>query len=178
MRLCVTIGHFHPLFVSDSMLFPLMQHEQAERVTIALRALLELMFMAVSRSKTSSSNNELPNVRDQLVSLERNDRELQLLEYIRSGKHALTLLKLEERIVHIRKELSQCFRTLDMVTGFGSNPVKGSTSTEATKEPFSTSTMLAWCIRCIPYVLPSDWTSNELIETLARSSIQNILKTE
>eukprot|EP00210_Caulerpa_lentillifera_P001890 g1818.t1 len=167
-RLCVTIGHFRPLFVFDSMIVPLMQHEQADKTAIALKALLELMFMAVSGTKTTSSTKDLPNVRDQLVSLERNERDLLLLQYIRSGESVLTLLKLEDRKDRIAEKLSKCFQFFETMMGTGTTMMKGSMSADATRELLPMFTMLAWGIRCIPYVLPSVWTTTELLDNLAR----------
>lgn len=160
----VTIGWYQPLFATNCMILPIIQNEQLDKITIALRSLLELLFTAISnRSNPLESSNVIRNA---MVSLETNSLELQLLEYIRSENNAWRLLKLEDRYPHFAKEISKLLTSFDSTNGIGLTH-RGSISDVAKDSPMGIN-VLAWTLRAIPYIIPDDKTITQVVLMLAR----------
>lgn len=166
VRMCVTIGRHRPLFVADNMIIPLIQTEQMDKTTIALRSILELMFIAVAQRSAPSSDN-FSSLRSTMVSLETNSLELQLLEFIRDGNDALTLLRLEDRRNLFSREIAKLLRGFESSFGIGVPIYRSSISDNVKDSPIGLNGM-AWTVRTIPYILPLEWPNNKLVDTLAR----------
>lgn len=85
-----------------------------------------------------------------------------------SGKDELELFSTEEHSKLLSIELGRLLKTLH--TFYGAVTLVRGASIENAKEFNAGINALAWCIRLIPYIMPSEWTEASLLETLAKYS--------
>ena len=166
IRLCVTVGCHRPSFIAEYIILPLMQHEPLDKITISLRSILELMFVTVAR-RMQTTTDEAKGIRRMMVSLETNSQESQLLEYIRRGNSALSLLKLEDRRHLFSKEIGKLLRISESSFGMQVPTYRSSMDGNA-KDVSIGLNVMAWTLRTIPYILPDDFTLEHLVNMLAK----------